>query len=195
MYSTTTKNSHQNSDLRIVKRISHQEFLKLKPQKKISQVESLSNWFETLEFNHFCTFTTRKPITSKACRRIAHKVEKYIEHKIDPTFAFFWASEPFELNQGETQSKMSVNENPINKTTRYHFHALLRIHDYFGQDIRQDLWKWYTKTYGRCEIDPIRKGADFKKAASIYCSKYTMKKNGDFDICFGHLSHEKRVKH
>lgn len=195
MNSTTPTKTGKKKPRRSLKRISHKEFVKLKPEKKPSQVESLANWFETLDFTHFCTFTTRKPITSKACRRIAHKVEQYIQYNIDPTFAFFWASEPFELSQGEVNSNISNTENPINKTTRYHFHALLRINDYWGHDIRQLLWQWYSKTYGRCEIAPIKKGADYKKAASIYCSKYTMKKKGDFDIYFGHLAREKRVQH
>lgn len=122
------------------------------------QVHAMAGFLDAVDFKYFCTFTTRKPVSLGATRRIAEKVAHYID--AGRTSTMFWAAEPFDVREG------------------YHFHALMRT-PYNSMDI----FAWYFPRYGRCQIidnqDPDR-----RQSASYYCSKYLTKGLADYDLYF-----------
>lgn len=122
-------------------------------------IVALAGFLDTIEFTHFCTFTTRKPISLNSTRRIAEKVAKYIDAGEASTM--FWAAEEFDVRDG------------------FHFHALLRTP--YNQ---LDVWNWYFERYGRCQLINNTE-PDRQLAASYYCSKYVTKKLTDYDMYFG----------
>jgi hypothetical protein len=117
----------------------------------------LTGWLDSINFTHFCTFTTSKPISIYSTRRIAEKLYNVClgGNKVS---SMFWASEKFEVRDG------------------FHFHALLRT-----PLQPQQIWEWYYSRYGRCQIidnsDPER-----MLTASRYVSKYITKELTDYDI-------------
>lgn len=127
------------------------------PAKQI-QMEAIAGFLDSIQFTHFCTFTTRKPISLGSTRRIAENVGRYIDAGNSSTY--FWAAEQFDVRDG------------------YHFHALIRTPlnalDVFG---------WYFARYGRCQLIDNRE-PERQLAASYYTSKYITKKLTDYDIYF-----------
>lgn len=123
-----------------------------------TQIETLGNFLAVVNFTHFCTFTSRRPISLNATRRIAENVAKYVD--AGNTGSMFWAAEKFDVREG------------------YHFHALLAT-----PINAMDIFGWYFPRYGRCQIidntDPER-----QQQASYYCSKYVTKALADYDIYF-----------
>ena len=121
-----------------------------------AQVEALGNFLDVIDFSHFCTFTTRKPVSVAATRRIAEKVAKFVD--AGRASSMFWAAEKFDVREG------------------FHFHALLStpLHPL-------EIFNWYYPRYGRCQIinntEPER-----RQAASYYCSKYVTKELADYDV-------------
>lgn len=122
------------------------------------QIEALGNFLNCVEFTHFCTFTTRKPITIASTRRIAENVAKYVD--AGRSTSMFWAAEKFDVREG------------------YHFHALLET-----VIPAIDIFDWYYPRYGRCQIIDNRL-PDRQQQASYYCAKYVTKQLADYDIYF-----------
>lgn len=122
------------------------------------ETEALAGFLSSIDFSHFCTFTTRKPVSIAATRRIAEAVG--LQFDAGRLTTMFWAAEEFDVREG------------------YHFHALLKT-PYHPMDI----FNWYYPRYGRCQIihnaDPDR-----RHSASYYCSKYVTKRLADYDIYF-----------
>lgn len=125
-----------------------------------AQTEALGNFLDVIDFSHFCTFTTRKPVSVGATRRIAENVAKFVGAGSDSTM--FWAAEKFDVREG------------------YHFHALLETPHH-----PLEIFNWYFPRYGRCQVinntEPER-----RQAASYYCAKYITKQLADYDIYFSH---------
>ncbi len=122
------------------------------------QIEALGNFLDVIDFTHFCTFTTRKPISLNSTRRIAEKVAKFVNAGDRSTM--FWAAEKFDVREG------------------FHFHALLQS-DFSPIEI----FNWYFPRYGRCQI--IDNAAqERRQSASYYCAKYVTKSVSDYDIYF-----------
>lgn len=126
--------------------------------------EAFAGFLDCISFDYFCTFTTRKPISLLSCRRIAQKVVYRITRfddlyfRSDPNASIFWAAEKFELRDG------------------YHFHALIK-----ANIDKYQLWDWYFRRYGRCQIIDNRE-PDRQLAASYYLSKYITKEISDYDL-------------
>lgn len=197
MNSTTPKKIGSHKPQRTIKRVSHKQFIELKPKKELSYIESLATWFETLQFTHFCTFTTSKPITNRSARRIAQKIFNKLDYGIDPTATMFWASEPFSTKSDEVETVGSKSAMYSKNTERFHLHALIRFCDLSVSSGGPELLKkWYSKSYGRCDVSRIRNSAQYNQwAASIYCTKYTLKKRADYDIHFGNIAREKHISY
>lgn len=121
----------------------------------VDRREMLADFLDTVGWDYFCTFTTRKPISLKSARKIATRVHSFL-----PDSDFFWAAEPFETREG------------------FHFHALMntRMHP-------MEIFQWYQPRYGRCQIihniDPVT-----RKNASYYLTKYIVKGIADYDLYF-----------
>lgn len=122
------------------------------------ETEALAGFLSAVDFTHFTTFTTRKPISVNSARRIAENLAKFLD--AGRTTTMFWAAEAFDTREG------------------FHFHALLRT-----PMNAMEIFDWYFKRYGRCQIinntDP-----DTRHSASYYCGKYVTKKLADYDIYF-----------
>lgn len=117
------------------------------------KIEALAGYLDSLDFDYFCTFTTRKPVSVAATRRIAERVAGRFACGIDNSM--FWAAEKFDVREG------------------FHFHALMKMKWVTPTDV----WGWYFPRYGRCQIKPSD-----GVAASVYCAKYVTKKVTDYDI-------------
>lgn len=143
--------------------------------------EAIAGFLDNISFDYFCTFTTRKPVSMFATRRIADKVCERVGAGYNSSV--FWASEEFDVRDG------------------FHFHALLkmsepetlvRLHSeskYYEKVeplnvprwSKMDLFDWYYKKYGRCQLIDNRE-PDRQLAASHYISKYITKRITDYDF-------------
>jgi len=124
----------------------------------MSAARPLAGFLDSLDFNYFATFTTRKPIALKSTRRLAQRVGGHIG--AGEVSTYFWCAEEFDVRDG------------------YHFHALIDMpHD------PKLISSWYERSYGRCQIITNTKPG-IKKAASWYVSKYITKGVTDWDIYF-----------
>jgi len=121
-------------------------------------ISAFAGFLDALDFTHFCTFTTRLPVSVGATRRIAERVARHVD--AGRSASLFWCAEKFDVRDG------------------FHFHALLRTGAH-----KLDLWGWYFPRYGRCQIIDNRE-PDRQLKASYYCSKYITKAISDWDIYF-----------
>lgn len=143
--------------------------------------DALAGFLDNISFDYFCTFTTRKPVSLFATRRIAEKVCSYVS--AGHSSSVFWAAEEFDVRDG------------------FHFHALMKFDTHFreyretlfgGREIigtksfdttmrKQDVFNWYFQKYGRCQLIDNRE-PDRQLRASHYVSKYITKKITDYDF-------------
>lgn len=146
--------------------LSHRDWLDLKNQQAPEPLANcysdvFGGFLEQVEWNYWCTFTTKWELTLPSARRMAEK----IYHKWCSVLpqgdlfqvenpAMFWACEPFDLRNG------------------YHIHALMRT----GADAKQ-IYTWAKKKYGRALVLKYEKG----KGAHTYCGKYITKRLSDYD--------------
>lgn len=124
------------------------------------QTEALAGYLDTIDFDYFCTFTTRKPVSIPATRRIAERVAGTV-YAGDST-SMFWAAEKFDVREG------------------FHFHALLKVHD-LKYITPTSIWAWYYPRFGRCQVIN-NTDVERRQAASVYCAKYITKELADYDI-------------
>jgi len=151
---------------------------RIEPIRKHDHKDALAGFLDKISFDYFCTFTTRKPVSLYATRRIAEKVCDRVEAGTQSSV--FWAAEEFDVRDG------------------YHFHALMKFPqldqvknknstghvtylDSSSKFLKMDLFDWYYKKYGRCQIIDNRE-PDRQAAASYYISKYVTKRITDYDF-------------
>lgn len=132
-----------------------------------TNVHALAGFLDTISFDFFCTFTTRKPIGMNTVRRHATVVTDKIKNgtlflgnylEADYDMSIFWCAERFDVREG------------------FHWHALLK-----ANIDKYQLFDWYFRRYGRCQIIDNRE-PDRQLAASYYVSKYVTKELADYDI-------------
>lgn len=127
-----------------------------KTYRKTETKDALAGFLDKINFDYFCTFTTRKPVSLFATRRIAEKVCEYVD--AGHSSSVFWAAEEFDVRDG------------------FHFHALMRT------DVnRMQIFDWYFRKYGRCDLIDNRE-PERQKAASHYVAKYVTKRITDYDL-------------
>jgi len=127
---------------------------------KIGISGEYANFLNTIDWTHWCTFTTRYDLSMKSARRMSEVIfNKFSKQDIfnQGDQKMFWAAEPFDVKNG------------------YHIHALIQT-----QLSPEDIYKWTNKRFGRTLILPYEK----EKGAHSYCSKYILKKLSDYDIYF-----------
>lgn len=119
--------------------------------------EALAGYLDSINFQYFCTFTTRKPVSVASTRKIAERVANFIDAGGQNTM--FWAAEKFDVREG------------------FHFHALMKVQWITPTDV----WAWYFPRYGRCQVIDNTE-IDRRQSASWYCAKYVTKRLADYDI-------------
>lgn len=148
--------------------------------RKVETKDALSGFLDKISFDYFCTFTTRRPVSVFATRRIAEKVCERVD--AGHSSSVFWAAEQFEVRDG------------------FHFHALMKFPPpmqstgptgkitYLESSHKMELFDWYFRKYGRCQIIDNRE-PERQLAASHYISKYVTKRLADYDlrICKDHM--------
>lgn len=143
--------------------------------------EALAGFLNTIDFTHFCTFTTPNPEGVPGMRRKAIKLAQFIGAGYRSTM--FWAAEKFDSLDGmKSTCRVRYPDSGVTDytTSRYHFHALLKT------DVHAiEIFDWYYSRFkGRCDIirntDPA-----VRQSASYYCAKYITKQMADYDIYFG----------
>lgn len=148
-----------HDDLRMFSNSVDHEFSRRAYSKSFRKEEtkqSIAGFLDKMNFDYFCTFTTRKPVSLFATRRLAEKVCEYVDAPI--TSSVFWAAEEFDVRDG------------------FHFHALMKT------DVnRMAIFDWYFRKYGRADIIDNREPGR-QLAASHYVSKYITKRITDYDF-------------
>jgi len=141
--------------------------------RKTETKDALAGFLDKISFDYFCTFTTRKPVSMFATRRIADQVCERVDAGIKSSV--FWAAEEFDVRDG------------------FHFHALMKFDSASNILVangtttryepfnKMDLFDWYYRKYGRCQIIDNRE-PDRQFAASHYVAKYVTKKITDYDF-------------
>lgn len=126
------------------------------PLKKVTGYlpKEYGRWLDAFDWNYFCTFTTRYPLSPKSARRLINKFGDYLLEQ-DPARMLFWAIEPFELRDG------------------CHYHLLLKT-----TVSSRKAWSWWFYNYGRNDL----KNYDRDKKGSEYMAKYVTKQLSDFDM-------------
>jgi hypothetical protein len=127
---------------------------------KIGISGEYANFLNTIDWTHWCTFTTRYDLSMKSARRMSEVIfNKFSKQDIfnQGDQKMFWAAEPFDVKNG------------------YHIHALIQT-----ELSPEDIYKWTNKRFGRTLILPYEK----EKGAHSYCSKYILKKLSDYDLYF-----------
>ena len=118
-------------------------------------VQEYGAWLDQYDWDHFCTFTTRLPISVGSARRLMVKLGDTLG--CPDRAEMFWAAEPFETREG------------------HHLHALLSLH---GDVDKYHLWQYWHSRYGRNSILNYDSG----KKGSEYLAKYVTKGFADWDI-------------
>jgi len=128
-------------------------------------------WLQEQEWKRFCTFTTGYQLTMPSARRLANRFFLRICDEVFPgePLRFFYVVEKFECRDS------------------FHLHGLL---DYPETDRVWDPMKVMTESYQ--VVSGARKDGGWNRvsfsrynrsrAAGKYCSKYLMKKFGDYDM-------------
>ncbi|MGP8216226.1 MAG: hypothetical protein ACLQQ4_11715 [Bacteroidia bacterium] len=125
------------------------------------------DWLNTMNWDFFCTLSTRYSMTLAAARRAAERLKNYLSTRYGNVKVFFVA-EPFDTKYG------------------YHIHALVSFENSALRglkDILNRAWQVVTrgkggKGYNNTVIEPY----DKELGANYYVSKYLMKKNADYDL-------------
>lgn len=127
---------------------------------KVSVTPEYSNYLDSIEWTHWCTFTTRYDLSMKSARRMSETIFNHLGNKND-LFAridkMFWVAEPFDVKDG------------------FHIHALVQT----NLDSKE-IYEWTKKRYGRSLVLPYEK----EKGAHSYVAKYITKSLSDYDILF-----------
>ena len=128
-----------------------------------------ANMLDKMEWDFFCTFTTRYSMTMKQARRAMERLHSFISDKHGKA-SLFWVAEPFDTRQG------------------YHTHALVHFAHPLGKKMKAALrkaWQIVSKGKGGKENNfTDLKPYDKKLGARFYVSKYMLKKNADYDILY-----------
>ena len=150
--------------------------------------EAMAGFLDKISFDYFCTFTTRRPVSLYATRRIAEKVCDRVQ--AGSTSSVFWCAEEFDVRDGFHFHALMKMPGHL-KHTQYRdtlFHGREELKSQYQSFGKVDLFNWYHSRYGRCQIIDNRE-PDRQLAASHYVSKYVTKKITDYDfrICKSHL--------
>src|SRR6267142_3663185 len=105
-----------------------------------TQIDALAGFLSALDFTHFCTFTSRKPISVASTRRIAEQVAVFVKalppraFDIRDTYpwdaksshiAIFSQIPAQNLQTFEATSSMFWAAEKFDTREGYHFHALI----------------------------------------------------------------------
>lgn len=176
-------------DLKMAQTLLDQEYTRrARPQFRHDQTkDAMAGFLDKISFDYFCTFTTRRPVSLYATRRIAEKVCDHVGAGHE--WSVFWAAEEFDVRDGfhfHALMKQPVENLPGTKGELVAKGGKLwtvwegepaRSNDY----AKMDLFNWYFQKYGRCQLIDNRE-PDRQLAASHYISKYITKKITDYDF-------------
>lgn len=131
-----------------------------------------ADWINTMDWNYYCTFTTRYPLSLKSARRLMERFYSFIK-KSNNKVKLFWVAEPFDLNVG------------------YHLHALIDISD-SNSDITpnhfltiKNVWQLLSKGgKGKENNYTVIKPYNKKLGGNYYVAKYMMQRDADYDLHF-----------
>lgn len=126
-----------------------------------------ANWLNTMEWQFFCTFSTRYDMSVKSARRAMERLQNFITVNYGKA-RIFWVAEPFDTKYG------------------YHTHALLYIEKPIGKSLKtliHKAWQVVSKGKGGKENNHTTlKQYNKELGANYYVSKYMLRKNADYDF-------------
>lgn len=132
-------------------------------------VDAYGKWLDSLDWDYFCTFTTRYQLSVKMARNTAQRFFKHLSRYSEDGVKMFWVAEPFDTKFG------------------CHIHALLQAKPYHSKPIVQikKSWQVVTKCHNEREYNntAIKKYVK-TKGAHFYVSKYLHLPGADYDIIF-----------
>lgn len=125
-----------------------------------------AEWLDKQNWDHFCTFTTKYPMTMKGARRSMERLGNFTKQFGD--VKLFWVAEPFDTK------------------TSYHTHALMKLdcsNNLDTEKIIRNSWQIVSKGKGGKEYNnTIIKPYEVGLGAHYYITKYISRKNADYDL-------------
>lgn len=134
---------------------------------KIKHSIQYAEFLETINFNRYCTLTTRYSQSMPSARKTMVRYHNIIKDNF-PQAQMFWVAEPHDTKYG------------------YHTHALISLSDSEVSNTDMELnraWQIATngkggKGFNKTNIQPYIKD----KGANYYVSKYMLRNNADYDF-------------
>lgn len=146
--------------------------VQLKPIPR-SKNRDYADWFNSLPWDFFCTFTTKYSMSLRTARRFMERLYERLK-KINPKIWFTWFAEPFDTKDG------------------YHTHALIYFGDSPLKDLKQCnllLRKIWNQLSGQQANDKYTTFSPYVKdrGAHEYVAKYLFRNNADSDFYPGEI--------
>lgn len=167
------------------------------PVIKTAEQNLIDNFAEVLykrDFDHFVTFTTKNPTTLQSMRRSLTRFANAFSAGIQYNQArnqfgidFFWAAEPFALQNSTLYDHVEGSQLMDQKTERYHAHGLIKDSLTFSKKDYIHNWSIH-RQLGYLDVLPISEN----KSAHYYCAKYIRKNISDYDIRFKQKINDKQ---
>ena len=140
-----------------------------------SKTNPYGEWLGQYEWDYFCTFTTRYPLTLKSARRLMYRFfdMRASADKNSPRLIerMFWAAEPFDTREG------------------YHTHGLMRIRNDLAVTVPfKMITEMYQVAAGNADLEKSKwhriqlRKYNKKLGATYYCGKYITKELSDYDM-------------
>lgn len=87
--------------------------------KPISIPVAYGNWLNTMQWDFFCTFSTRYPLSVNSARKAMERLHSYVQ-STHPKCRLFWAAEPFDSKESyHAHGLISFSHPPTKKTEKY----------------------------------------------------------------------------
>jgi len=147
-------------------RLPQRQSESLKQKKSMAII--YGEWLNSMEWNYYCTFTTRYSLSQKAARSLMKNLNSFLTEELSFKPTIFWVAEPFDNKYG------------------YHVHALLKVQGKPGSDLVyyiKKAWQIVSKgKYGNEYNYTVIKPYISNLGGNYYVAKYLHRYNADYDI-------------
>jgi len=192
-----------------VTKLSHDDFLakkkelgiiKPKQVKPSTPLAGYTDYINSLDWDHFVTFTTGYTMSLKGARRAMERVQKiynrntYGDSIIKGGMRMFWVAEPFDVKEGfHTHALVYYYDRELHKMTHMgvsqDFFELKRAWEQTAGSLKGSGGRKWNEQYG-CAIETTgstKARIDIKryqkeKGAGFYVAKYMMKSRADWEL-------------
>lgn len=123
-------------------------------------------WLNTMEWDFYCTFTTRYSMSREAARNSMYRLNNFLTEQYCFKPTIFWVAEPFDTKYG------------------YHLHALLKVQGKPTSNLAHYIkkaWQIVSKgKYGKEYNFTVIKPYDANLGGNYYVAKYLHRYDSDY---------------